>query len=85
MAIRWSSFGRDMHLEWAGAAGSRGLAEAIRGAINSGRLAKGDALPSTRSLAGDLGIARGTVSTAYAQLVAEGYLATAQGAPTRVA
>ncbi|MGH3439465.1 MAG: PLP-dependent aminotransferase family protein, partial [Sciscionella sp.] len=69
----------------AGAAGSRGLAEAIRGAINSGRLAKGDALPSTRSLAGDLGIARGTVSTAYAQLVAEGYLATAQGAPTRVA
>lgn len=44
----------------------------------------GAPLPSTRALAADLEIARGTVTAAYAQLTADGYLAGRQGAPTRV-
>jgi GntR family transcriptional regulator/MocR family aminotransferase len=43
------------------------------------------ALPSSRALAAELGISRGVVVEAYAQLVAEGYLVARQGAPTRVA
>jgi GntR family transcriptional regulator/MocR family aminotransferase len=42
-------------------------------------------LPSTRTLAYDLGIARGTVVEAYAQLEAEGYLTARHGAGTWVA
>jgi GntR family transcriptional regulator / MocR family aminotransferase len=46
----------------------------IRDAIASGRLASGDRLPATRTLAGELGIARGTVDAAYARLAGEGYV-----------
>jgi GntR family transcriptional regulator/MocR family aminotransferase len=42
-------------------------------------------LPSTRALASDLGLARGTVVEAYAQLQAEGYLTARRGSGTRVA
>ncbi|MBN6033839.1 PLP-dependent aminotransferase family protein [Amycolatopsis sp. 195334CR] len=84
MAVLWSS-SRDLHLDWQPGSGQRGLAEAIRRAIRSGRLETGTALPSTRALAEDLGVARGTVTKAYAQLAVEGYLRTTQGAPTRVA
>ena len=41
--------------------------------------------PSTRALAADLGLARGTVTEAYAQLTAEGWLDARQGAATTVA
>ncbi|MET9022599.1 PLP-dependent aminotransferase family protein [Actinopolymorpha sp. NPDC004070] len=61
-----------------------GLEAALREAIRSGRLRVGTSLPSTRTLAADLEVARGTVTAAYAQLTAEGYLAARQGAPTRV-
>jgi GntR family transcriptional regulator/MocR family aminotransferase len=83
MTDSWSSW--DVHLGWRPGTGSRGLAEAVRGAIRDGRLAPGTALPSTRALARDLGVARGTVSRVYGELTAEGYLRTSQGAPTRVA
>jgi len=46
----------------------------------TGALSCGDRLPSTRSLAGDLGIARSTIVGAYDQLVAEGYIEGRQGA-----
>ncbi|WP_237535414.1 PLP-dependent aminotransferase family protein [Streptomyces sp. SID3343] len=62
-----------------------GLERALRDAIRTGRLAPGAVLPSTRGLAGELGFARGTVTAAYEQLVAEGYLTARQGAATRVA
>jgi GntR family transcriptional regulator / MocR family aminotransferase len=62
-----------------------GLEAAIREAIKGGRLHGGVALPSTRLLATDLGIGRGTVVDAYAQLVAEGWLVARQGRQTRVA
>lgn len=42
-------------------------------------------MPSSRALAAELAISRGVVLEAYSQLIAEGYLAASQGAPTRVA
>jgi GntR family transcriptional regulator / MocR family aminotransferase len=76
----------DLHVELDGDGGRRaGLERALRAAIRGGRLQPGERVPSTRALAHDLGLARGTVAEAYAQLVAEGYLRTSPGAPTRVA
>ncbi|MGW9827183.1 GntR family transcriptional regulator / MocR family aminotransferase [Brevibacterium pityocampae] len=46
----------------------------IRAAVAAGRLAPGDRLPSARACAEALGVSRGTVDTAYAQLAAEGYV-----------
>src|SRR5262249_25049263 len=40
--------------------------------------------PSTRDLAETLGVARATVTTAYDQLIAEGYLESARGSGTFV-
>lgn len=48
--------------------------EYIRDEIKGGKLLAGEKLPSTRSLAGYLQVARSTVDFAYGQLVAEGYL-----------
>ncbi|GJD40158.1 PLP-dependent aminotransferase family protein [Methylobacterium bullatum] len=59
--------------------------EALRDAILAGRLPPGGRLPSSRTLAGDLGCARGTILLAIEQLVAEGYLTTRPGSGTRVA
>lgn len=84
MADEWSSAGLDIHLDWARGRG-HGLADVLRSAVRDGRLAAGTPLPSTRALATDLGVARGTVTRAYAELAAEGYLRTRQGAPTVVA
>lgn len=61
------------------------LERALRDAIRDGRLHAGTKLPSTRALATELGLSRGVVVEAYAQLTAEGYLVARQGAPTRVA
>ncbi|MFI5745559.1 PLP-dependent aminotransferase family protein [Streptomyces sp. NPDC051644] len=86
MMDSWATFGADLHLETTGAAGLRaGLMDALREAVRTGRLAPGTRLPSSRSLAVDLGIARNTVADAYAELVAEGWLTARQGSGTRVA
>lgn len=61
------------------------LERTLREAIRAGRLPAGARLPSSRALAGELGISRGVVTSAYDQLSAEGYLETRQGAPARVA
>jgi len=61
------------------------IERSIREDIRAGRLLAGARLPSTRSLAVELGVSRGVVSEAYGQLAAEGYLLASQGAPTRVA
>jgi GntR family transcriptional regulator/MocR family aminotransferase len=60
------------------------IERSLREGIRSGRLPAGTRLPSTRSLAGALGVSRGVVTEAYGQLAAEGYLQTRQGAPVRV-
>jgi GntR family transcriptional regulator/MocR family aminotransferase len=80
----WSS-SVDAHLDWTPGSGRGGLADAVRAAIRDGRWRPGAVVPSTRALAHDLGVARGTVTRVYADLAAEGYLASSQGAPTRVA
>jgi len=61
------------------------LESAIRDAIRSGTLQPADPMPSSRTLARELGVARGTVAEAYAQLAVEGYLSARPGAPTRIA
>lgn len=60
------------------------LESQLRDGVRSGALKQDVALPSSRALAQELGIARGVVTEAYAQLAAEGYLVSRQGAPTRV-
>src|SRR2546423_11144668 len=63
----------------------RALERSLRSAIRDGRLTAGTRLPSTRALAQDLGLARGTVLESYAQLEAEVYLDSRHGAGTWVA
>ena len=58
---------------------------ALRAAIVDGRLPLGHRLPPTRALAADLGVARGSVATAYERLVAEGFLTSRVGSGTFVA
>jgi len=85
-----NSASRDLHLDLRevirpGARGARELLlTALRDAVRSGRLAPGTLLPPSRHLATDLGLARNTVAEAYAELVAEGWLASRQGAGTWV-
>ncbi|WP_187371525.1 PLP-dependent aminotransferase family protein [Methylobacterium oryzihabitans] len=62
---------------------TQGLAEALtarlRGLVAGGALAPGTMLPSSRRLADDLGVSRNTVTAAFGQLAAEGYLVVRQG------
>ncbi|MDR9370617.1 PLP-dependent aminotransferase family protein, partial [Conexibacter sp. JD483] len=78
----------DLLLDLAAAPGStlrRRAEQALREAVLSGRLPPGARLPSTRALATQLGVSRGVVVEAYAQLAAEGYLLTRRGGGTTVA
>ena len=60
------------------------IEQQLRDGIRSGRLRGGMALPPSRTLAADLGVSRGVVVDAYAQLTAEGYLLARPRAGTRV-
>ncbi len=62
-----------------------GVVARVRAMVHDGTLREGDPLPSTRALAAELGVARGTVVAAYEQLDGEGYLRTRHGAVARVA
>ncbi|WP_156723116.1 MocR-like pyridoxine biosynthesis transcription factor PdxR [Streptomyces apocyni] len=85
MPENWANLGVDLHLDVGTSGVRKGLTDALREAVRGGRLAPGTRLPSSRSLAVDLGIARNTVADAYADLVAEGWLTARQGSGTRVA
>src|SRR5580698_1291557 len=63
----------------------RQLYEQLRAAILDGRLRPGARLPSSRILAEELAVARNTVTGAYGQLLAEGYLEGETGSGTYVA
>ena len=62
----------------------RQIYEGVRGAILDGRLRPGQRVPSTRALAGDLGVSRLPVLAAYDQLLHEGYLVGRTGSGTFV-
>ncbi|MEM4988430.1 PLP-dependent aminotransferase family protein [Collimonas sp. H4R21] len=68
-----------------GAPLNRQIYQAIREAILSQLLPSGWQLPSSRDLARELAISRNTVTYAYEQLIAEGYLETRAGAGTFIA
>src|SRR5919112_4641516 len=56
------------------------ICDRLRAAITSGALAPNARLPSSRTLAKDLGVARNTVDWALGQLVADGYIVRRRGA-----
>ncbi|WP_428424314.1 PLP-dependent aminotransferase family protein [Methylibium sp.] len=63
----------------------RHIYDLLRAQIADGTLAAGARAPSTRALAADLGVSRTTVTAAYEQLAAEGFLVTSAGRAARVA
>ena len=64
---------------------SRALYEEIRARIADGTYARGASLPSSRALAAERGLSRGTVTLVYEQLAADGFIDTRPGATSRVA
>lgn len=86
-SLKWSN-GGDLFLalgEERGRSLRARIEDAVRDAIRTGRLERGSLLPATRTLAHDLGVSRGTVMQAYAQLTAEGWISGQRGSGTRVA
>ena len=63
----------------------RQLYDGFRSAILDRRLRAGERIPSTRTLAGELGISRLPIVNAFEQLVAEGYFESGVGSGTFVA
>lgn len=64
---------------------SRQIYQIFKDQITSGRIKACEALPSTRELAKHLAVSRNTVCEAYEMLLAEGFVNSRQGSPTRVA
>jgi len=62
----------------------RWLYDALRRAIVAGHIPADSVLPGTRTMARQYGLARGTVASAYEQLLSEGYLVARKGSGTRV-
>ena len=60
------------------------LYELVKRKIEDGTVGAGSRLPSSRGLAAELGIARATVTAAYEQLIAEGYVTSRRGARLEV-
>jgi GntR family transcriptional regulator/MocR family aminotransferase len=65
--------------------GARQIYEALRDQILGRVYGTGDLLPSSRALAGELGVSRSTVTVAYEQLAAEGFVDIRHGARPCVA
>lgn len=65
--------------------GARQIYEALKNQILGRVYGAGSQLPSSRSLANDLGVSRTTVTVAYEQLAAEGFIEMRQGARPSVA
>ena len=85
MAIVRATSGVALHVDLSESRLRAGLEHQLREAIRHGRLTPGMRLPSSRTFARELGIARNTVADAYGQLIAEGWLVARQGAGTWVA
>ena len=65
--------------------GARQIYEALRDQIMTRVYGIDGLLPSSRALAGEMDVARSTVTVAYEQLTAEGFIETRRGARPRVA
>ncbi|MFC4257293.1 aminotransferase class I/II-fold pyridoxal phosphate-dependent enzyme [Altererythrobacter xixiisoli] len=65
--------------------GARQIYEALREQILAGVFGRDGHLPSSRSLAQDLGVSRTTVTLAFEQLHAEGFIRMRQGARAQIA
>jgi GntR family transcriptional regulator/MocR family aminotransferase len=63
----------------------RRIYHALKSGIRTGRFGAAARLPSTRTLAADLGVSRNTVMLAYEQLAAEGYVVSRHRSTTSVA
>jgi GntR family transcriptional regulator/MocR family aminotransferase len=63
----------------------RRIYDLLRAQIADGALPSGTRAPSTRALAAELGVSRTTVTAAYEQLAAEGFLVTSTGRVARIA
>ena len=61
------------------------LYENLRQAVLRGQIRRGERIPSSRLLAEELGVSRNTVTSAYEQLLAEGYIESRVGSGTCVA
>jgi GntR family transcriptional regulator/MocR family aminotransferase len=80
-----TSYGPELLVGLRGGRRRAQLEDRLRELVRDGTLAAGSRMPSSRALAGDLGVSRRLVVDAYAQLLAEGYLVARQGAGTYVA
>jgi GntR family transcriptional regulator/MocR family aminotransferase len=67
-----------------GLSAGRWMYEALRAEILEGRLHPGARLPTTRDLARQYGLARGTIVNAFEQLKSEGYIEGSVGSGTHV-
>jgi GntR family transcriptional regulator/MocR family aminotransferase len=88
MPVEWAGLGPELlvTIDRDSGTGLRAqLEDQLRAAIRGCRLAAGERLPSSRELARALGLSRGLVQDAYAQLQSEGYLTSREGSATRVA
>jgi len=65
--------------------GSRQIYEALKDQIAERVFGTDGLLPSSRALAGELGVSRSTVTVAYEQLAAEGFIDIRHGTRPRVA
>lgn len=76
----------DLHLSLAGGGTplAARIADAIVATLREGRLRPGDLLPSTRTLAAELGVSRGPVVAAFDELAAAGFILTRAGAGATV-
>ncbi|GAA4354524.1 PLP-dependent aminotransferase family protein [Microbacterium rhizosphaerae] len=81
----WANSGLDLHLDLDPARKTDSLERGLRDAIRSGLLTPGERMPTSRSLAGDLGISRNSVAEVYGRLTSEGWLEARVGAGTWVA
>jgi GntR family transcriptional regulator/MocR family aminotransferase len=73
LAYRKGKFGMAYHVQQERSR-YREIYVRIRDSIANGKVRRGERLPSTRALAAELSVARGTVDAAYAMLAAEGYV-----------
>ena len=87
MPVEWTGLSPDVLLRLdreAPATLGAQLQDQLRDAIRTGRLGDGERLPSSRTLAQELGVSRGLIVDVFAQLEAEGYLISRSGSATRV-